>query len=64
MKVSGNKNELITRLLENFNPSNENNNEPYESSADNRETNNAENNHLNESVNNSTTNREGQDNTE
>ena len=62
--VSGNKNELITRLLENFNASNENNNEPYESSPDNRETNNAENNHSNESVNNSTANREGQDNTE
>ena len=62
--VSGNKNQLITRLLENFNASNENNNEPYECYADNGETNNAENNHSNESVNNSTANREGQEDTE
>ena len=64
MKVSGSKNELITCLLENINESNENNNEPYESSPDNGETNNAENFHSNESVNNSVANREEKDNTE
>ena len=55
---------MITRILENINASNENNNEPYESSAGNGETNNAENNHSNESVNNSIENREGQEDTE